>query len=361
MIPELAIIIPTYEEKENIPILFDQLKWVLQDIHWEVVVVDDNSPDGTADVVHKLAMHDPRIRCIKRIGRTGLSSACIEGMLSTSAEFLAVMDADLQHDESLLPRMLHHLRSSDSELVIASRFLSNEIPRVLSLRRRILTDIGKLLSKTITTTNLSDPMSGFFMTTRRLVYDAAPRLSGHGFKVLLDLVTAVSYPIKPIEIPFIFRPRQHGTSKLDTNVTYEHLLLLLDKLIGRYIPIEFMMFILVGSFGALLHFSILALSYKYANYGFLYSQVLATIIATIVNYTLNNIFTHRDKRLRGFRYLSGLLMFLVACLIGALANLGISSQLFSTGIVWWLAGISGAIISAVWNFGVTRVIVWRKT
>lgn len=119
--PELCIVVPTFNEAGNVAVLVERLTEVLAGTDWEAVFVDDDSPDGTAARVRTLGRADGRVRCIRRIGRRGLSSATIEGMLSTSAPFVAVMDGDLQHDEALLPQMLDRLRSGAAELVIASR------------------------------------------------------------------------------------------------------------------------------------------------------------------------------------------------------------------------------------------------
>jgi dolichol-phosphate mannosyltransferase len=340
--------------------MFDRLISTLTDISWELIVVDDNSPDGTAELAYSLSAKDTRIRCIKRFGRRGLSSACIEGMLSASATYLAVIDADLQHDESLLPDMLTALKSGHTELVVASRYLINANNHALSRNRQILSRLGGVLARRVTHIKLTDPMSGFFMITRTLFHETAADLSGRGFKVLLDIVTASPRPVQLLELPFEIRVRKFGSSKLDTNVAYEYLLLLIDKLIGRYVPIEFILFIIVVGLSAIFHLGILGAFYLSGSTTFLMAQLIATVTATLLTYALKNIFTHRDNRLIGVNYCFGLLKFITACLIGAAVNLSIAVQLFSSGLSWWLSGLLGMVISAVWNYAVTRVVVWRK-
>src|SRR5580700_2035120 len=121
--PELTVVVPTFNERANIPLLVARLQRTLDGIDWEVIFIDDNSPDGTAAAVRALGESDARVRCIRRIGRRGLAGACLEGMLASQARFVAVMDADLQHDETLLAGMLEALRAGRADVAVASRYL----------------------------------------------------------------------------------------------------------------------------------------------------------------------------------------------------------------------------------------------
>ncbi|MFC7551990.1 glycosyltransferase [Pseudoroseomonas wenyumeiae] len=121
MPPLLTIVVPCFNEAENVIPMAERLEAALQGIAWEVIFVDDDSPDGTAAIARRLAEQDERVRCIRRIGRRGLASACIEGMMASSAPYVAVIDGDLQHDETILPRMLEALRSGRAEVAIGSR------------------------------------------------------------------------------------------------------------------------------------------------------------------------------------------------------------------------------------------------
>src|SRR6187551_3871762 len=119
--PELSVIVPAYNECANVPIMVERLRVALAGVEWEAIFVDDNSPDGTAAAARAIGEHDRRVRCIRRIGRRGLAGACIEGMLTSQARYVAVMDADMQHDETLLVGMLDRLRKGDVDLVVATR------------------------------------------------------------------------------------------------------------------------------------------------------------------------------------------------------------------------------------------------
>ena len=321
--------------------------------------VDDDSQDGTADLLVRLQAAMARVRVIRRIGRRGLSSACVEGMLATAAPYLAVMDADLQHDETLLPEMFERLRADDLDVVVGTRFAAGGSAGALSRPRELLSRCGRLLSRMISRADLSDPMSGYFMLRRSFLDKTVRRLSGQGFKILLDLFASAPEPVRFAEVPFTFRSRNSGESKLDTLVMLEYAGLLTDKLLGAYLPTRFVFFVLVGLFGVVVHLATLGIAYKALGIAFYYSQMIATFTAMTINFNLNNLFTYRDRRLKGLSLIYGHLSFYLICGIGAIANFQIAEMLFSWQIPWMIAGFFGAAISAVWNYGVSATLTWR--
>jgi dolichol-phosphate mannosyltransferase len=358
--PELAIIVPTLNERDNIEPLLASLTAALAGIAWEVMFVDDDSKDGTAELLSELQRRRPQVRALRRIGRYGLASACIEGMLATSTPYVAVMDADLQHDETLLPAMLATLKAGRLDVVIGSRFAAHGSIGKLSRRRVLLSRLGRLLSRAISRADLSDPMSGFFLARRDFLEETAHRLSGHGFKILLDLFASAPRPVRFAELPYRFRERRHGDSKLDAPVMLDYVTLLGDKLLGRYVPIRFLIFVLVGLFGVAVHLAVLGLCFRLMGLEFYLSQAIATLVAMTTNFNLNNVFTYRDRRLRGLALVYGHLSFYVICGIGALANLALALLLFGLGAPWALAGLSGAVVGAVWNYAVSASFTWRR-
>jgi dolichol-phosphate mannosyltransferase len=357
--PELAVIVPTLDERDNILPLLARLGDALAGIAWEAVFVDDDSQDGTAELLLHLQGSEPRVRVIRRLGRRGLASACIEGMLATDAPFLAVMDADLQHDESLLPRMLEALRERDLDIVVGSRFAAGGSVGAFSGRRLLLSRLGRLLSRTISRAALSDPMSGFFVLRRSFFEETARRLSGQGFKILLDLLASAPRPVRFAELPYVFRPRHSGASKLSALVVLEYVALLGDKLLGPF-PARFVIFALVGLFGVIVHLLALALAHKALLVPFLGAQVIATFAAMTVNFNLNNRLTWRDRPLAGSGLIYGHLSFYAVCGIGALANFEIAQMLYARRVPWLLAGLVGALVSSVWNYGVSSIVTWRQ-
>jgi dolichol-phosphate mannosyltransferase len=358
---DLTVVVPTFNEHDNVPLLVERLGRVLEGTAWEVVFVDDDSPDGTADVVRALARRHPNVRCVQRIGRRGLASACVEGVLSSAAPYVAVMDADLQHDESILPAMLETLRNEPLDIVIGSRFVGgSDFGSMPKLRVRI-SEFGNRLARLVVKAELTDPMSGFFML-KRPVFDAAVRgLSAQGYKILVDIFASSPKPLAFRELAFKFRERLHGESKLDTLVALEYLQLLLDKLIGHIVPVRFVLFGAIGGLGLVVHLAMLAISLKLLGLGFPASQGGATITAMTWNFCLNNIFTYRDRQLRGWKLLYGLLSFYAVCSIGAVANVGVASYAFHSDRSWWLAGVTGAVVGSVWNYVMSSIFTWSPS
>ncbi len=359
--PSLAIVVPTYNERENIRELVRRLDQTLVGTSWEVIFVDDDSADGTRDEVWELSFEDPRVRCICRVGRKGLSSACIEGMASTQAEYLLVMDADLQHDEAIIPQMLAAVRDEGYDLAVGSRYIEGGgISKEWSTSRRLISRLATVAAQKVTHHSISDPMSGYFLLKRSVFWRVVHRLSGRGFKILLDIIASSKQSLRIKEVPFQFRLRRAGESKLTGNVAADYVLLLLDKTVGRLIPIRFIMFVLAGSVGALLHLGILGGMHKTLHEDFWLSQAVATLSAMVLNFVLNNYFTYRDRRLQGIQFMVGLLLFMAICSVGALTNVQLAQYLYRHALPWWLAGLLGAVIGSVWNYGVSTQMVWSR-
>lgn len=358
--PELAVIVPTLNERDNVGLVFELAAAALEGIDWELIFVDDDSADGTADAVRSMARSDPRVRCVQRIGRRGLSSACVEGVLATAAPFVAVMDADLQHDERLLPRMLDALKHDSCDLVIGSRYVEGGGIGRWDQRRAELSGLATKLSRIVCKSEVADPMSGFFMVRRDVFERAMRRLSGQGFKILLDLLASSPEGLSIKELPYQFRPRRHGESKLDTLVAWEFGVLLADKLVGRFVPVRFALFAFIGVLGLGVHLAVLRSALTFPSLAFAEAQAVATLGAMTSNFFLNNLFTYRDQRLRGWRLLRGLFSFYLICAVGAVGNVGIAAYVFAADNVWWLAGIAGAIVGSVWNYAVSSVFTWRR-
>jgi dolichol-phosphate mannosyltransferase len=357
--PELSVIIPTFNEAENVPDIIVRLRRCLSAIRWEAIFVDDDSGDGTTDLVHALGREDARIRCVQRIGRRGLASACIEGILASSAPLVAVMDADLQHDETLLPEMYRIAKQENVEVVVGSRYLNEDGVGEWAKSRAATSRFAAHLGRLVLRTDLTDPMSGFFMV-RREAFDRRVRgLSGIGFKLLLDLFATPPQPLRFRELPYRFRPRRAGASKLDAHVIWDYGMLLLDKLVGHLVPVRFVAFALVGGVGVAVHFLALFLLHRTLAFDFVLSQTAATLVAMTFNFTLNNALTYRDMRLRRWQWLRGWFSFVLTCSVGAAANVGIAAYLFrAEGAAWPIAALAGVLVGSVWNYGVTSIYTW---
>lgn len=360
--PELAVIVPTFNEHDNVVPLVERLEAALAGIAWELVFVDDNSPDGTADAAWELARQHGNVRCIKRLGRRGLSSACAEGILSTNAPFVAVMDGDLQHDEAILPAMLAKVRAG-ADIAVGSRYSdAGSSGDGLSPVRQWGSNLATRLSTLVAGQELTDPMSGFFMVRRDLFVDVAPQLSAEGFKILLDLVVTATRKGTPpaiAQVPYVFRQRHAGESKMSPLVVLQFLGLWLSKLTGGLLPTSFLLFALVGFSGVAVHLAVLWLFTSVLPQPFLVAQVVATITAMTWNFFINNILTYADRKLRGARLWLGLLIFYVVCSLGGIANISIASLIYEARPVPIIAGLAGALMSSVFNYSVTRIFTWK--
>ena len=357
--PELTVVVPVYNERPNVAPLVARLDSALAGIAWEAVFVDDDSPDGTAAEARRLGARDRRIRCIRRIHRRGLASAVIEGALASSSAYVAVIDGDLQHDETRLPDMLRLLRSGQCDLVVGSRHVAGgDAAGLAGAWRHRLSEAGTRVAQAILPVRISDPMSGFFMLPQALFERLAPDLTGQGFKILLDLLLAAPATLRVAEIPCSFRERTAGESKLDPLVLAQFAGLVIDKLLRGLVPLRFVAFAGVGALGLLVHLATLSAG-RVAGLSFSAAQIAATIVAMAANFWLNNQLTYRDQRLSGPRMWRGLLLFMAVCGLGAIANVGIARALYAEHTAWTLAGAAGGAIGLVWNYAVSATLVWR--
>jgi len=356
---ELAVVVPTFNERDNIVPMLQRLAETLDGVEYEVIFVDDDSPDGTAALIRSIAIADPRVRVLQRVNRRGLSSACVEGMMSTSAPFIAVIDADLQHDETILPEMLARLKSGDLDIAVGTRHAEGGSMGEFSARRVRLSNFGRRIGNFATRSAVSDPMSGFFMVTRPFLDEVVHSVSGIGFKILLDILASADRPVRVTEVPYRFGNRVHGESKLDILVGLEYLQLLLDKLVGDHIPVRFLIFGTVGALGVVVHLSLLYVLLAIAHLSFVVAQTSGTILVMTLNFFLNNTITYRDRRLHGKQLILGLVSFYIACSIGAFLNIRAAAFVLDAGWKWYVAGMVGVTIGSVWNFAATAVFTWR--
>ncbi len=361
----LSIITPTYNESKNVKPFVLSIRKVLKKFkNYEIIFVDDNSIDKTYKIVQTLSKKYKNVRCIRRIGRRGLSSAVIEGSLSSSADLLLIMDADLQHDEKKIPAMLNLQKKYNLDMVIGSRFLKNRYSSGLSKKRNFISKLANWLATKISGVALTDPMSGFFLVKRNIIDQQASKLTGLGFKILLDILSSAKNQINYKEIEFCFKERKFGESKLSPLVVWEYMLLLWETRFGKFIPARFVSFCIIGGTGVLNHLIILYLL-KSINLEFILAQSFATLSAMTGNFFLNNILTYRDRQKKGFQALKALIIFYVTCGLGAVANVGIANSLYlgkinEVSFTWYISGIVGALVGAVWNFLMSTLITWRQ-
>ncbi len=357
---ELAMIIPVMNEAGNVREMVKRLDQTLADTTWEAIFVDDDSTDGTPDIVREIAAKDRRVRLIHRIGRRGLSSAVVEGMLATSAPYMAVIDGDLQHDETAVPKMLKKASADNLDIVLGTRYAEGGGFGDWAKSRLRMSQFATKLSNLVLPVRVSDPMSGFFLISRPAFHNAVRKISGSGFKILLDLMASSPKDVRVGEVAYTFRSRVSGESKLDSTVMLEFGELLLDKTVGRFVPTKFLIFSAIGGLGLVVHLMIVGVTLNLFGFGFAVAQATGTLVAMTFNYTLNNFLTYRDRRLKGMKFFGGMVSFFAVCSVGAIANVGIANSIYERDTSWIIAGTAGALVGAVWNYAVSSVFTWRK-
>jgi dolichol-phosphate mannosyltransferase len=360
---DLAVVVPTFNERGNVATLVAKLDQALSGFEWEMIFVDDDSPDGTASAAREIARVDRRVRVIQRIGRRGLSTACIEGMCATAAPLVAVIDGDLQHDETLLPAMVMALRDDAAlDVVVGSRFIAGGGTGDWDRDRVAKSALATRLARRVLKADLTDPMSGFFMIRSDVIRGLAPRLKGIGFKILLDIMTASPRPLAFAELPYTFRVRTEGESKLDHVVAMEYLIALYDRMFGKAVPVRFAMFSAIGVLGLAVHMAVLWLLFRGVGSSFLAGTIVATFAAMTFNFFLNNTLTYRDRRLKGARaLLDGWVAFCVVCSVGAVANVGVAAFLHDMrNGAWAASAMVGVLVGAVWNYALSSRFTWGR-
>jgi dolichol-phosphate mannosyltransferase len=357
---DLTIVSPTFNEKANIRPLVAKLDAALAGVAWQVIFVDDNSPDGTAEEAKAVARTDPRVQCIRRVGRRGLAGAVVEGALASAAPVVAVIDADLQHDETLLPAMLKLIQADQADLVVASRYLDPEgLSAGLSRTRQQGSRLATWMSRQVLKNEVSDPVSGYFMARRAIWEATAPRLSTEGFKILFDLLASATGPMRVAELPYRFRDRLAGESKLDRRVVIEYLSLILNKATGGVIPTRAVMFALVGSTGFLVNVAVAAvIRATVVNLSFAQVQLAAALVAMTSNFFINNAVTYFDRRKKGLALLGAYVRFCLLCSAGLFVNVAVAAFLDDRIHMAAVSSITGAAFGAVWNYVTTALAVW---
>ena len=357
---ELTVVVPTFNERANVDRLVAKLDACLTGVAWQAIFVDDNSPDGTAAAVKALAARDPRLQCLRRVGRRGLAGAVVEGILASAAPFVAVIDGDLQHDETVLPLMLRTLREGHADLVIASRYAGEGASDsgLDGSVRRAGSNLANRLGRMVLRQDVSDPVSGFFMARREVVERVAPKLATEGFKILFDLIASQTEPLRIVEAPYAFREREAGGSKLDKRIVIDYLGLVLSKLTRGVIPTRALLFFMVGASGVIVHLCVLQALLQTTHLVFWVAQLAAASVAMTSNYLVNNEVTYRDKRQRGLGLVGGYLRFCALCGVGFFANLSVAAVLDRWGAPALAAGGAGALFGAMWNYLSTALAVW---
>lgn len=355
----VSVVVPTFNEARNVELILEGLAKALAGRSWELVVVDDDSPDGTADEVRRLAASHANLRCIQRVQERGLCSAVQWGVQAAHGETIVVMDGDFQHDPAVIPAMLAKL-DEGADIVPASRFLDRSSAGGLSSNfRQRLSQHGNRLINLFLGTRLSDPLTGFFATRRRFFLRSIPHMQADGFKILFDLLYH-NRNARVVELAFAFRARQHGQSKLQPYVLWLLACDIASKLTGGFAPPRLASFIGVGLMGSLFHFTVLYLSLA-LDVEFWIAQTIATLTALVFNFTINNLLTYAADRLRGADFYKGLMLYSAVASLGIVANVStaqITHEHFKTHT--FVAAFVGLVIDIIWRFSVSNRLIWGR-
>lgn len=359
----VTLVLPTYNERGNIAPLLAQLLPLKQKFDLEILVVDDDSADGTAELVRRLSHGEPRLRLIRRVGRSGLASAIKEGLLDATGDVALVMDSDGQHEADAVLRTINTLMQDDVDLVIGSRFHPEAQIRGLSGRREAgssWANASARFSLPRAYGSLSDYMSGFFALRLEPLLPLIRAVDVNGFKFLYELLAVSRGRLRTTEVPLRFLPRSYGSSKLDLAIFWDFLISILHSLSFRLLPRRAISFGLVGISGVAVQLLSTQLLMLLGDLNFEQALPVAVVAAASSNYLINNALTFRFQRLKGLALLRGLLKFLLVASLPVLANVGLASAYYSfvARDTFW-AQLAGILVVFVWNYAASSRFVWN--
>ena len=351
----LSIIIPTYNEKENISFLVKNLHRIFKR-NYELIIVDDNSPDKTGELAEKLSERYP-IYTIHRNER-GLATAVIEGFKHARGDVLCVMDADLQHSPEIVLALTRKLENG-ADIAIGSRYIKNGGIESWSLKRKIISICAKILAHLLLPRirTIKDPLSGVFALKKKVINNVL--FQPIGYKILLEILIKGNYN-RVVEVPYIFKCRERGKSNLRLKEYIDYLkhLYQLEK-IDREAE-RFLKFCLVGFFGVFVNMGLLWILTEFIGLFYLISAVFSIQTAIFFNFTLNEIWTFKDRRLKA-SVLKRALRFNLISFGGLIVNFVILYALTAyLGIFYLISNLFGIAGAVLWNFKANTIWTWRK-
>ena len=377
--PVVSVVTPTFNEAENLPVLVEAVHAALGTLPHEIVVADDDSPDRTWEVAEALAQDDPSIRVLRRFRDPGLSAAVLDGMTVARGEYLAVIDADLQHDPAILPEMVGMLASGTVDVCVGSRATEGGGYGDWSAARRLVSWVATVIAKVLLRVPVSDPMSGYFVITRAGYESTASQINARGFKILLEFVGR-NRSLRVAEVPYEFRNRVHGETKLNRSVIRSYLLAVSELWLGRQIDPVFLLYVLVGIVGLVVNSVAFALA-EAAGFPLwttglnkaidpIYTSFLFSVqVSIFVLFVLNNEFTFWEDRYRGWKLVPAFLAYEVVSIIGTLVHVAVFTFLQNTGFLLSVVGagparvvhnLTGAVLALIVNWFLNTTYVWKR-
>ena len=360
----ISVIIPTYNEYKNLPKLLDQLLNLETIFEKEIIIVDDNSSDGTQNLARSYSQNDRRIRLISRLGRSGLSSAIKEGCLCASGDLIVIMDADGQHEPNSIINGLEKFNNKNIDIIIGSRFLEESIIKGLSSKRESGSSIANFLARITLHSGykkLTDYMTGFILLKRNSCIKYIEKIDVNGFKFLYELLSLSKGKLTVIEIPLVFGFREFGQSKLDLAVIWDFLISLIHNFFGRIIPRRAFSFALVGLIGVFVQMFVIYFLLAVTDFDFEKILPVGVILAATSNYIINNILTFRSNKLSGKNFYFGLFKFLLVASLPIIANIGVANLFYNQlSSNTFFAQIAGILVVFIWNYAASSRVVWNN-
>jgi dolichol-phosphate mannosyltransferase len=357
--PLLSVVICTLDESEAIVGVLREAGLALADLPHELIVVDDSTDDRTADAVQAVRAAQPNVKLVRRQGERGLGSAVIAGWTAAEGAVLGVMDGDGQHDPQMLLKLYAALHEDDADVAVGSRYME-EGPSGLTGFRAALSRGGTALVALTLGLRIADPLSGLFLVRRDWVEAVRPRLSGVGFKILVDTVASGRRQPVVAQVPTALRPRGSGQSKLDLRVILDLAALLIEKRTGGLLSARFILFAGVGLSGMAANLAVLSAAHALGARSYALSAGVATLVAMMWNFLLNNVLTFRERRLHGAAFWRGLLMFCLASATGGLIAEAVGLGARGLNASWMTAGALGALAGGILNYLLASRLSWIK-
>ena len=355
----ISVVTPTYNEAENIGVLISRISEVLKDIPHEIIVSDDDSPDETWKIAEDISKENPNVRCLRRMENRGLYPAVLDAFEIANGKYLAVIDADLQHDETKLPDMLEEIENNGHGLVIGTRYAEGGGTEGWSRTRLFISKATNFVAGILMKRRCSDMMSGFFMIEQETYKQIKEKLNPRGFKILMDIIQNLPKDKAIGQVPYIFRPREQGESKLDKKVMFDFLVSLYElSIIGKYIPLKFLKFCLVGLSGVGVNWLILFLGKDFTEIDIRIVIVSAILVSMLSNFVLNNIWTFAKEAVEK-PVLVKIIQFFLICGIGAGINYIITYSLYKIDFLIYFASFLGIAAATIWNYILNSLITWR--
>lgn len=358
MSSKISLIIPTYKEYANIRPLVERIHQALSSYDYEIVFVDDNSGDGTTELVTSLADKYP-VKIFVRQNKRGLATAVVDGLTHVAGQRVVVMDADLQHPPEVIPDLLRAL-DDKTDIAIASRYLPGGGTEGWGLTRRIISRGAIVLAHLFLprSQGISEPLSGFFAFKKPVVAQA--KLQPIGYKILLEILMEGEFQ-RVSEVPYTFQTRSRGESKLSRHQQVEYLKHIYSLMKREGELRRVFKFALVGLSGVVVNEGLLWMLTEFVGWQYLVSAAFSIESSILSNFILNDCFTFADRRsARGNSRLTRLLKFNSVSLGGLGMNLGflwLLTQVF--GIYYLLSNLAAIGMAFLWNYLVNTRWTWK--